>query len=1022
MTTITGSRAFGVGGAIAALGTGSVVTVNSSTIKDAVAYDGGSLAVIDGAHAVVHGTRMHGSVANTAGGVMANGGWLDMTNSTISSASSDGRGGCLLASNRAHVHLRNSTLVGCVSPEGAGIYLQSRSTLLLDATAVQGNHASRTPSATASRGSGLLCERSSFGLTSAVVDGNTPFNLECSTCDVLHATDSPAAAGAQCQAPAPQLLSAALPPLGERSTAGGARVTVSSEGLAPTSADALVVYVGTDPATDVTADAESGDISFDVPPSVGAELPLRVFAEGRRTPLHDAPQPLAFTYDAPTIASTDPPAGLLPALGGDITITGTNLVPAALVAAATTDGDGGGASPLSDSYVRVLYPASGLDVQCVPVEWTSTTQLTCRMPPGTGTLELSVVVGGQASAVVEGRQSSSLTVRWEGQPVGAVLTAQALPSQPGSVLPLTVPLRLVAENSGVPLSESASLECIVFVSGGVGVALYGDTEVSTGSDGVADFNNVGIAAELGSSVSLDATCASGDGNLAPATVEVSVLDVGMRLLSPAPTVGASDSGSGDTATVATQQLAAGDPLSLSVGLVDLSAGPLAPVLTNESLSTCSVQLVASCAQPDGVPADGGTGLPDDYRVVPTVTGVIDGVAVFETLTVDAPVDAQYGVSVTCTLAAFAARGSVCVPISVAQCTGGWGPTTDGRSCKKCDSGFYSATGASCEPCDVGHVALQESVECERCGAGRVPSGNDDVCLPCTGPNEVSPGGVAECATCPRGSHPNTARSACEVCDAGTQGVDGSSCLLCDKGTHSPDANSTLCIPCEVGTWQPNRGQPECLDVPVGAVTPDPGASAFQVCPAGTAAAANRTVCVPCDEGSASGGAGSDKCTACPAGSRATPAAEGSLCVPCPAGFASSEAGSVECSPCEAGLVAEQPGQRNCVSCSLGAVATTASQCDTCPDTFYAFLGVECVKCPDEGVTCTSGRLTVQQGYWIPGGVDALSAAGDSTANGANGTAGLVPAVSASTQVFPCPPEACTPATNGTVGCASGRTG
>lgn len=153
--------------------------------------------------------------------------------------------------------------------------------------------------------------------------------------------------------------------------------------------------------------------------------------------------------------------------------------------------------------------------------------------------------------------------------------------------------------------------------------------------------------------------------------------------------------------------------------------------------------------------------------------------------------------------------------------------------------------------------------------------------------------------------------------------------------------------------------------------------------------------------------------ACAAGS--APAPSGVGCTLCTPGWASHNGSS--CAPCQPGFVQSQRGASGCLRCPAGRTSRLAStECGVCPPGFFAAPAADaCIACPADGVTCTQGIASIQEGWWLP------PAAGSE--HGAGGPARLQAILTPRTKLYPCtPPDACEVTNGSHVECARGRQG
>lgn len=97
-----------------------------------------------------------------------------------------------------------------------------------------------------------------------------------------------------------------------------------------------------------------------------------------------------------------------------------------------------------------------------------------------------------------------------------------------------------------------------------------------------------------------------------------------------------------------------------------------------------------------------------------------------------------------------------------------------------------------------------------------------------------------------------------------------------------------------------------------------------------------------------------------------------------------------------------------------------------PDGFFVSNdGLDCVKCPTVGVTCRSGVISVDEGWWSPALAQANAVSGNSslvTTTSASARS-LARYVSSNTTFYACPIEgACRAGADGAIECTNHRAG
>jgi FG-GAP repeat len=250
----------------------------------------------------------------------------------------------------------------------------------------------------------------------------------------------------------------------------------------------------------------------------------------------------------------------------------------------------------------------------------------------------------------------------------------------------------------------------------------------------------------------------------------------------------------------------------------------------------------------------------------------------------------------------------------ATCEAGSFVGMSGVSCQTCTLGYWCADGirnacppgtssniphnpsiSNCKQCDPGEIAsLPASTTCTPCGAGSLPDTNRSTCISCPAGSWCDQG-IAE--KCPAGAFSRTinatSSSTCQTCALGEISVSPGSrnCTVCPPGTYS--VGGTRCETCPIGAWCANGNLTTCA---AGTYNPSTSQSTEQAC---QACATTGAFCPP-------GSSGEELCPAgwyCPDATQAINCTLGQFCPPGRTEHTLCDAGSycpttIESLPCE----------------------------------------------------------------------------------------------------------------------------
>lgn len=189
------------------------------------------------------------------------------------------------------------------------------------------------------------------------------------------------------------------------------------------------------------------------------------------------------------------------------------------------------------------------------------------------------------------------------------------------------------------------------------------------------------------------------------------------------------------------------------------------------------------------------------------------------------------------------------------------------------------------------------------------------------------------------------------CPAGTFNHHGTgavtACVQCGFRTYQPDTGKSACTQCAAGTYHA-IGSTGVGVWPCGSLCPD------YMTPVQHASTSTGS-CAPCPSSKAWDGNVTYTCSSCEAGFYAD---SGLSCEPCPVGTFGSSTGQAACQPCPAGTFSNTTGARVCQACPSPFVSTGigAVSCSLCPDNRVRGDATTCVTCPDNHLA-TSGTCS-----------------------------------------------------------------
>ncbi len=248
-----------------------------------------------------------------------------------------------------------------------------------------------------------------------------------------------------------------------------------------------------------------------------------------------------------------------------------------------------------------------------------------------------------------------------------------------------------------------------------------------------------------------------------------------------------------------------------------------------------------------------------------------------------------------------------------------------------------------------------STGCGTCGAGYIPSYNQQYCVACDVGTYESDTIHYTCTQCSKGFYSTiTAATACTACIGGEYAsITGStSCSKCTSGTYSTGGTSS-CLNCARDTYTSSTGMSSCITCATGYHTPT-GATKCYSCTAGKIFNYNTIACDSCSSGFFSI-QGDTVCTTCTPGSIS--ASSSSTCTQCTPGYYQS---TTQCLACTSGKYSSQSGATVCLNCAPGSISSTgASWCTGCiPGTYITSTGSTlCLQCPLGTYTSATGFST-----------------------------------------------------------------
>jgi hypothetical protein len=241
-------------------------------------------------------------------------------------------------------------------------------------------------------------------------------------------------------------------------------------------------------------------------------------------------------------------------------------------------------------------------------------------------------------------------------------------------------------------------------------------------------------------------------------------------------------------------------------------------------------------------------------------------------------------------------------------------------------------------------------------------------------NDVCSGGLCQGSTCPSGSRPNAAGTACEtLCSPGSFSATGvEPCNPCAAGTYTTETTETgaqQCTPCSDGTFSPTLGAQQCQVCPDGFRVNADNTACEKLCSPGSYSATGVEPCTLCPAGSYSAETGAQQCAEC-VDPTFTMAPGAQQCEPCPEGFrvntdntaceapcapgTYSASGFGQCQPCSPGTFSGQPGATACQACTCtGDQCHDAGTCDSITGVCSNPQKPPNTSCND-GDACTTG--------------------------------------------------------------------
>ncbi len=321
-------------------------------------------------------------------------------------------------------------------------------------------------------------------------------------------------------------------------------------------------------------------------------------------------------------------------------------------------------------------------------------------------------------------------------------------------------------------------------------------------------------------------------------------------------------------------------------------------------------------------------------------------------------------------------------------------------CLACPSGRYTSLlgSTACFECKLGTYSNPQpgdyTVACEACPAGTFANGvGASTCTACAAGKYTAVSGMWECTDAKPGRFAyklNDRYITSMPCDPGSYTKDprASECTRCDQGSSTLvaggltpialSAGQTVCSQCNAGTFQNDVGQSSCALCTPGLFSEALGSDVCEACPKGKFASTTQSPsCTLCPEGKFASGPASAECTLCPAG-RFANATGFDVCAACPAGRMQPEAGKTVCQLCPKGTAQKEGAQTFCGVCEAGKFTNVTEQttCQECPvgkvrpysDRLELY---ECVSVPKgyiqplpgqaEGVPCTAGSFVATEG-------------------------------------------------------------
>jgi len=314
------------------------------------------------------------------------------------------------------------------------------------------------------------------------------------------------------------------------------------------------------------------------------------------------------------------------------------------------------------------------------------------------------------------------------------------------------------------------------------------------------------------------------------------------------------------------------------------------------------------------------------------------------------------------------------------------PDTKASSKQACTNGYYSeGKQTSCSECPGGRICTATGIG-SPCSAGKYVSAKvwADVCTMCSTGTYTLSDGSATCTSCPGGKLCTIAGEGA-ACTTGTYtlpGIYAVTCTSCPGGkecTAQGPGND-----CPSGTYLVPNTWGSCVNCP-GGFTCQPTGRGTQCLP-GTYAPSNTWVspCTKCGPGQYSREAGWQSCNTCPggrlcsetgegpvcdAGTYATPNQWVASCTPCANGFYQDQTGKTSCNACPGG----RPCNKNFVGavCEIGTYMPANTWGDSCipceTGKYQDSTGKNsCISCPGgkpctavgTGSICTDGRYAL----------------------------------------------------------------